>query len=196
MGPTMPGPFTQATPPPQGPTPAGNRHKLQVWLALVAGLVVGFGIGLVAARSGSSTATVAASNASTTQQVPASSTQPPTTPSTKPPTTTEPPTTTTTAAPYTPVPTDFKIEVVELERSCFGSAGCNVRFSINPTYVGAQMPSPTGTYTVLYAIQGADSPKTGSFTLTGGQIRYDKQDSASTPGNGPLLAVVTRVLDQ
>lgn len=159
-------------------------------MAFLVGLVLGCGVGYAAARSGTTTS-VASVNTTTPQGAQAPTTAAPTT---------APPTTqpaTTTAAPYTPVATDFKIEVIELERSCFGSAGCNVSYRINPTYVGAQPSTSTGKLTVLYTINGADSPKTGSFTIQGDQARYMEEDYVSGVAAGvSLTATPTRVLDQ
>ena len=36
-----------------------------------------------------------------------------------------------------PAPEDFEISVRVTEKQCFGSAGCNVSFTIDPTYVGS-----------------------------------------------------------
>lgn len=99
---------------------------------------------------------------------------------------------TTTAAPYVPVPTDFAIEVIELERSCFGSAGCNVTFTIAPTYVGA-VPA-VGDFQVLYDVQGAESAKTGNFSVVGGEFVDLDRDVVQVPTGAVLAAVPTRVL--
>ena len=97
------------------------------------------------------------------------------------------------AARYVPTPADFRIEVVETERSCFGSAGCNVRFRINPTYIGATPPDVLKSFTVVYEIRGADDPQTGSFTLSNGQVS-SSEDYVGVPPGSTLSAVVVRVL--
>jgi hypothetical protein len=108
------------------------------------------------------------------------------------PTTTTPPTT---VGAYTPTPADFQIEIIETERSCFGSAGCNVGYKINPTYTGAQHADPKRTFTVIYEITGGDDPKTANFTLTGEKWQqFGSQAHISTPTNPTLAATVTRVV--
>jgi len=99
-----------------------------------------------------------------------------------------------TAAPYVPVPTDFSLEVIELERSCFGNAGCNIVYRINPTYIGAQPPDPTERYTVTFDLQGANAAESGSFTISGGESQTAARDSTQVPPGGVLVAVPTRVL--
>ena len=96
----------------------------------------------------------------------------------------------TTAATYVPTPADFTIEIVELSRSCFGSAGCNITYKINPTYSG-QPTDPTVTYTVVYSIAGASGDKSDNFTMKGTQAKVPTEDFISTPPNPTLTATVT-----
>jgi len=91
-----------------------------------------------------------------------------------------------------PAPTDFAIEVIELERSCFGSAGCNVRYTISPTYVGTALPE--GEFEVLYDVAGADQAKSDSFTVRDGQFSDISDVMVSAPECGVLTATPTRVL--
>lgn len=181
-----------STPPPE---PKKGVNPTTVVLAGIVLLVV-FGIGLVVGSAVADEPTVAATSPSSTTTrkaaidaaVEASST---TTTSTPAPPPTEP---ITTAPPYTPAPADFAIEVIELERQCFGSAGCNVTYRINPTYVGAVAPAPSETFTVTYDLQGGDSPESGSFTVRNGQARTSHEEHTQIPPGGALTAVPTRVL--
>src|SRR5437879_3831841 len=40
---------------------------------------------------------------------------------------------------YTPTPDDFTIGIKVLSKQCFGSAGCNIEFRIDPSYTGATL---------------------------------------------------------
>lgn len=99
----------------------------------------------------------------------------------------------TTVATYVPTPADYTIEIVELSRSCFGSAGCNITYKIKPTYTG-QPTDQTVTYTIVYAIAGASNEKTDNFTMRGDQVKVPTEDFVSTPPNPTLSATVTKVL--
>lgn len=103
---------------------------------------------------------------------------------------------TTTAPPHVPTPADFTIEIIELERSCFGSAGCNIVYRINPSYIGPPVSgADSKTYTVIYEVQGGDSPKTANFKITKTEARFSEQDNISTPPNPTLTAVPVRVIE-
>lgn len=99
-----------------------------------------------------------------------------------------------TGGPYTPVPSDFQLAVVVLEKSCFGSAGCNVTYRIDVTYVGAQPPDPKQTFTVSYELVGGEDPKIGSFSVRGDTASVSTEDFISTPPNPTLIATPTQVL--
>jgi hypothetical protein len=53
------------------------------------------------------------------------------------------------AGPYKPVPTDFNNNVITLAQDCFGSAGCNVSYRVEVSYVGAQPPDPSKTFKMI-----------------------------------------------
>lgn len=95
---------------------------------------------------------------------------------------------------YTPVPADFQLEVIELEKNCYGSAGCNVTYMVDPTYVGQPL-DPSQSYTVIYSLTGGDATETGSFTVQGTQYEKPGEDMISTSSSGAVLrATVTRVV--
>jgi hypothetical protein len=112
-----------------------------------------------------------------------------------PPTTLLPPTTEGT---YTPTPADFQIEIIETGRSCFGSAGCNIKFKINPTYVGTQTPNPKKTYQVIYDVTGGENTKSDNFTYRDG--KWDagliSEDFLSAAEGAVIAANVTRVVEK
>lgn len=81
-----------------------------------------------------------------------------------------------------------------LEQSCFGSAGCNVTYRIDVTYLGAQLPDPDETFRIVYELQGGEDQKVGSFTVSGDRISYPSEDFISTPPNPVLVATATNVV--
>jgi len=163
-------------------TNGAPRPKTWLWvsLALVIGLIVGGAIGAAAGSSGDDEK--ASSPEAKTAKAPEVD---------EPTTTTTKRVTTTTAAPYTPVPEDFVIGIVETSRACFGSAGCNVEYRIDVTYNGGPIDDD---YTVVYELSGGESVKTDNFTISStGKYEY-KQGFVSTPSDQPLSAVATKVL--
>ncbi|WP_139057679.1 hypothetical protein [Tsukamurella pseudospumae] len=107
--------------------------------------------------------------------------------------------TTTTAAKPKHVfgPEDFTIKVIVTSSKCFGSAGCNVRYTIDPTYVGPIGALAGRELTVIYTVSGGEAPVIDRFTLKGTQMRYTEESSISTESSGyELSAEVTNVLEQ
>jgi hypothetical protein len=101
--------------------------------------------------------------------------------------------TTTTVAEVPPRATDFTLNVVETQRDCFGSAGCNVQYRIVPTYVGMGSV-PKGSYTLLYAVSGLSDSKTGNIAVSNGRFSTESGFGSSEQGN-TLTASVTQVLE-
>lgn len=92
-----------------------------------------------------------------------------------------------------PNPAHFKIELVVLEKSCFGSAGCNITYRIDPTYTG---PSDISDTEVTYEVTGGESgPQVNTFEIDGsGQATFDSSEFLSTSTSRPnLRAKVTSV---
>jgi hypothetical protein len=92
-----------------------------------------------------------------------------------------------------PDPADFRIEVIVLEKECFGSAGCNVTFRIDPKYTGTRdVEDVEVTYEVL---GGEDGPKINTFTIdSAGMASFDEEEHLSTPSsNTEITAKVTSV---
>lgn len=102
------------------------------------------------------------------------------------------------AAPLPPAPlpatSDFAIDVKVMKKSCFGSAGCNVTYQIDPRYTGTA--SLDGhTYTVVYEITGGeDGPQINNFTIRNGAASYPTTERIGTSSSkAALTAKVTSV---
>lgn len=88
-----------------------------------------------------------------------------------------------------PSPSDFSLTLTELERKCFGSAGCNVTFTLNLKQVTAAKFDPTKTYKLLYTINGTEDVHTNYMTLTGSQYTHDDEEFAQVKGQKTQLTV-------
>jgi len=91
-------------------------------------------------------------------------------------------------------PDDFALEVKIVEKQCFGSAGCNIEYKVEPTYKGQVADLEDETIDITFKVLGDDSgAQTGTITLDGGS--YDLMTrSASTSGDAvKLKAKVTEV---
>jgi hypothetical protein len=95
-------------------------------------------------------------------------------------------------AAYTPVPSDFVVDVTVTEQKCFGSAGCSYQLAVDPRYVGAT--TPEGKWKVVYQIDGGDDPQMGNFTLDGEHVRWDSTKRADGSAGAVFTARVTQVL--
>lgn len=88
---------------------------------------------------------------------------------------------------------DFKIDLKILKKQCFGSAGCNVTYRIDPKFVGTG-ELPTGTIEVIYAVKGAESPIVNTFTIEDGEARFDSEETTSiNKSSDKLTAAITEV---
>ncbi len=104
---------------------------------------------------------------------------------------------TTRARSRTPVTgADFRIDVTVTEKKCYGSAGCNLTYTISPTFLGATKDLEGRSFKVIYEVTGGDDPEIGNFTLTGTNMRYTESSRISTPSADPVLsAQVTSVVE-
>ena len=102
-------------------------------------------------------------------------------------------TTTTTRPPVLPTPEQFKLDVVIVEKDCFGSAGCNVMYDIDPSYTGPESLLGTS-FTVVYQIDGGREPQTGNFTVTNGKTIGHRYLIDTPSASSTLAAVATKVL--
>jgi hypothetical protein len=101
------------------------------------------------------------------------------------------PTRSSAAAP--PTPADFLVGVVITEQKCFGSAGCNYRYTINPQYVSAKsLPEKT---TVVFTVTGGEQDQVGNFSIdANGTATFDRDTTISGEENANLQATVTQVI--
>ncbi|AYF32024.1 hypothetical protein CSH63_32230 [Micromonospora tulbaghiae] len=107
------------------------------------------------------------------------------------------PATTTDAAPTygQPKPADFKLTVKQLDKQCFGSAGCNLEFRISEVAYSGPDLDPSATYEISYAYKGLSDPMTGTFEMAGdGSYSVDKTEYGQTSSSSKkVTAVVTEV---
>jgi hypothetical protein len=162
--------------------PRPPQRPLWLWIiALVAALVVGFALG--AAVGVESRGAPDPANASTDSGEPAASAID-----------TRPPTTTTTTRPPMPTPQDFTITIKVIRKQCFGSAGCNLTYQIEPKYIGTT-PLPDEKITVVYEITGGDEPQINRFTVEGDTASFDEEEHIQTPkSSSELTATVTEII--
>ena len=92
----------------------------------------------------------------------------------------------------TPAPSDFALRVKTLRKACFGSAGCNVTYSIRVT-LAAALPDDVS-YLVTYRVTGGDDPAVNTFEITGDRVTYTEEERIGTPSSRSVLrAKVTDV---
>lgn len=92
-----------------------------------------------------------------------------------------------------PTASDFVVGVIVTEQKCFGSAGCNFIYTINPQYISTK-PLPEKT-TVVYTVTGGDQDQVGNFTIdSNGTATFDRGTSISGQEYADLQATVTQVI--
>jgi hypothetical protein len=98
-------------------------------------------------------------------------------------------------APYTPIPEDFELNVIELERICYGSRGCNIDYRISVSQVGSRLPDPGDEWMIIYHVHGGAEPKTNFFTVREWRrFGFNVVQQIHTPPNPVLTAVPVRVI--
>jgi hypothetical protein len=100
-----------------------------------------------------------------------------------------------------PTPTDFRIDIIVTKEDCFGEAGCNITYEVDPNYIGTTplKELTKKSYRVLYQVEGGDSPRMDSFTVTDGtHVHGDKSGYMSTSGEGAptITAIATKVIPE
>jgi hypothetical protein len=95
---------------------------------------------------------------------------------------------------HTPEPKEFSLRVKLLEKKCYGSAGCNVTYSIRVGYSGPALDSEQE-YQVTYEVTGLeDGPAVNTFTIQGEEVTYQEEEFGSTQSSAKVLkAKVTEV---
>lgn len=106
------------------------------------------------------------------------------------------PATTAKAAAKQPVAKDFKITLKTIEKQCFGGgAGCVITYRVNGVTVPPGLDTDT-TYEVSYKVTGANEPKEGTITISGGKFDAGliTNDVAQTKSkDSKLIATATAV---
>lgn len=119
-------------------------------------------------------------------------------------TTTDPPTTeaaTTTSPSTTPTAAtadlaDFMVELIVVEKQCFGSAGCNVTIEPELFYDGPPLPS-SARYTLVYEVQGGeDGPLTFNIDIEGDSYSYDQELISTARSEDELTVELVRLLSR
>lgn len=83
---------------------------------------------------------------------------------------------------------DWRLEIDTLRKQCFGSAGCNVTFQIEPTWISLDPIPTTGSIRVTYLVTGAESDVIGTFE-TSGQKATIREHIVSTENESDELSV-------
>lgn len=152
---------------------------------LIVGLVLGFLIGLVVGiAGGGDPSTVAAPGPTTTVTTTTTAAAPAPVEPAEETTATEAP-----AASFDGKPGDFDIAVKVRKKECFGSAGCNVTYQIDPKYTGSADLPDTGTIEVTYEVSGdEDGPQINTFSIDAdGTAHFSSEEEMSTPKSSTKL---------
>jgi hypothetical protein len=183
--PVVPGPAYQ--PPPQNDwTPPKSKRGPLPWLIgglVVLVLVVG---GLIAALANGGDKPTAGASSAPLPQDPCGGGICNTEPAAA--------TATTPAATHTPDESDFKLTAKVTSKDCFGSAGCNVTFRPNVSYIGALPLDSDTTWMVVYEISGVeDAPLVANLTIEGDTATFDEQVVSTKSSKSKITLKVTSV---
>jgi hypothetical protein len=170
--------------PPVPQPPARPATRRWPWIAgIVGALILGIVLGAAAAGTRSDTATTGSASTSAVSLKPGAVYIPP-----------EPTTTVPTPTVVLPKPSDFTVDVKILEKKCFGSAGCNITYQIDPKYIGTTPLSSSKEITVVYEVAGGEDPQINRFTINGDTASYPKEELIQTKSSkAQLTAKVTQV---
>ena len=84
---------------------------------------------------------------------------------------------------------DVALTIRTISKECFGSAGCNVEYSIDLELLDVWSPRDE-VYEITYEVTGGeDGPAIGTLTLDGSEYTQDGYQSASTPSGDTQLSV-------
>ena len=107
------------------------------------------------------------------------------------------PTPTPTPTPTLAIPTAvqlFQITVDVMEKKCFGSAGCNVTYRIEPSYSGIIPLPESGEYEITYEVASDEETVTNTFTMTGTKASLPSRERIQTKkSDSGLEGTVTKV---
>lgn len=95
-----------------------------------------------------------------------------------------------------PTPADFTLVLTELSRKCFGSAGCNVTFTVQLTANDGITYDPTKTYKVMYSIAGAEDSYTNYLTITGKNYTHNDEEFVGVKNKDvKLVPTITQIIE-
>lgn len=140
--------------PSQPPSPSEPKSFFaKWWLLIIIAVVVLLGVIASFAAGGNDATTEPTSSPSTGVETAAPAYTPPPRP----------------AEPVYREPTvdDFIVEIYETEKQCFGSAGCNVTFTVDLTNLTGVPLDPAKTYELRYEVLGAEDPLLSTLDITG-----------------------------
>lgn len=86
-----------------------------------------------------------------------------------------------------PTPADYTLKLTELSRQCFGSAGCNVTFTVELEQVTTNEFDPAKSYRLIYAVEGTAEPYTNNLTITGKNYSRVDTEFTSVKKKGDVL---------
>jgi hypothetical protein len=97
-----------------------------------------------------------------------------------------------------PAPADFTLRVKVTSKQCFGSAGCNIEYEVQPTFNSGEWSYPNDVDVTFAVTGGEDGPIIGTFTISpdGNMDTADLTGFASTSRRSIVLkAKVTEVAE-
>ena len=98
-----------------------------------------------------------------------------------------------------PKPEQFAIDVKILEKKCFGSAGCIVKFKIQPSYSGPELEVGS-VWDVTYEIKGGEDVQINTFELEGTSegyaARFQSEESIDTRRSSDKLTAVATFVSE
>lgn len=95
-----------------------------------------------------------------------------------------------------PTPDDFTLTLTELSRKCFGSAGCNVTFTVQLTAKNTTQYDPKKTYKVTYSITGADDAYTNYLTINGTKYSHNDEEFVGVKNKDTkLVSTITQIIE-
>ncbi|HHV20802.1 MAG TPA: hypothetical protein GXZ30_04585 [Propionibacterium sp.] len=106
---------------------------------------------------------------------------------------------TTTATTPTPSPertysaSDWTLQVEILRKQCFGSAGCNIRYQVEPVWAGSGAV-PTGNTRLTYKVDGAESETIGTIEINGPKANVREESASTAEESDVLTATVTKLV--
>lgn len=96
----------------------------------------------------------------------------------------------------TPVPSDFTLTLTELKRACFGSAGCNVTFTVQLTKENASVYDATKHYKLTYTVEGSEDTYSNYMTIHGDQYSHNDEEFVSVKNKSTkLVPKITQILE-